>query len=178
MAELAARYRIIDDDAIQAVISDATSRRYCVAGPSRRRTSTRARAGDAATRRSGTPHRAALRLGGHRAAARRPGSAPRGVRQVAAPGHRAGTLGVWAQARPPRRHHRSVRRPAGHGEDDGRRDRRAVRPDLYRIDLAAVVSKYIGETEKNREDLPRGGSGRRLAVRRSRCDLRKAFGSA
>ena len=33
--------------------------------------------------------------------------------------------------------------------------------DLYRIDLSAVVSKYVGETEKNLENhLPRGGAGR------------------
>ena len=47
--------------------------------------------------------------------------------------------------------HRALRRPERDRQDDGRRgDRRPrSRLDLYRVDLAAVVSKYIGETEKN-----------------------------
>ncbi|MEZ4683777.1 MAG: ATP-binding protein [Caldilineaceae bacterium] len=32
-----------------------------------------------------------------------------------------------------------------------------LRLDLYKIDLSSVVSKYIGETEKNLEDLHRSG---------------------
>ena len=48
--------------------------------------------------------------------------------------------------------------------------------DLYRIDLSAVVSKYIGETEKNlRARVRRRGRQRRdPAVRRGRCAVRQA----
>ena len=51
-----------------------------------------------------------------------------------------------------------------------------LRRDLYRIDLAAVISKFIGETEKNsRARLRRGpGRWRSVAVRRSRCAVCKA----
>ena len=47
---------------------------------------------------------------------------------------------------------------------------------LFQIDLATVVSKYIGETEANLErDLPRGGTQPEPAVfRRSRCAVRQA----
>ena len=48
-------------------------------------------------------------------------------------------------------HRRALRRRVGHRQDAGRRgDRqRGGGLDLYRIDLARTVSKYIGETEKN-----------------------------
>ena len=52
--------------------------------------------------------------------------------------------------------------------------------DLYRIDLAAVVSKYIGETEKNLErDLRRGRAVRRgAALRRGGRAVRQALRGA
>ena len=43
---------------------------------------------------------------------------------------------------------RALRRAFGDREDDGCRE---LGLDLYKIDLSAVVSKYIGETEKNLE---------------------------
>ena len=48
--------------------------------------------------------------------------------------------------------------------------------DLYRVDLATVVDKYVGETEKNLERIftEAGGRQRRAAVRRGRRDLRQA----
>ena len=50
--------------------------------------------------------------------------------------------------------------------------------DLYRIDLSAVVSKYIGETEKNLQaGLRRGRGGRRrccCSTRRTRCSASAA----
>ena len=49
----------------------------------------------------------------------------------------------------------------GHGQDDGGRVvARELGLDLFRIDLSAVVSKYIGETEKNLERVFRGRGGR------------------
>ena len=59
--------------------------------------------------------------------------------------------GFGAQDQPRARHQRAVRGPERHGQDDGRRGARraSCALDLYRIDLSAVVSKYIGETEKN-----------------------------
>ena len=48
------------------------------------------------------------------------------------------------------RRHGAVRRRERHRQDARRRGaRRELGLDLYRIDLAATVSKYIGETEKN-----------------------------
>ena len=45
---------------------------------------------------------------------------------------------------------RAVYRRQRHGQDAGCRSAgRQLNLDLYRIDLSAVVSKYIGETEKN-----------------------------
>ena len=45
---------------------------------------------------------------------------------------------------------RAFRRTQRHRQDSGGRGAgRRTRLDLYRIDLSAVVSKYIGETEKN-----------------------------
>ena len=51
-----------------------------------------------------------------------------------------------------------------------------LRLDLYRIDLSAVVSKYIGETEKNLRARLRRGRGRRRdpVLRRGRCAVRQA----
>ncbi len=44
----------------------------------------------------------------------------------------------------------ALRRPVGYWQDDGRRGHRwRAGLDLYAIDLSTVVSKYIGETEKN-----------------------------
>src|SRR5207237_279661 len=46
----------------------------------------------------------------------------------------------------------AVRRRFRHRQDDVRRgDRRRPRPDLYTVDLATAVDKYVGETEKNLE---------------------------
>ena len=58
--------------------------------------------------------------------------------------------GFRAQARPRARAERPVRRRERHRQDPGGGGAGAeLRLDLYRIDLSAVVSKYIGETEKN-----------------------------
>ena len=45
----------------------------------------------------------------------------------------------------------AVRRRVGHRQDDGapRCSPRELGLDLFRVDLATIVSKYIGETEKN-----------------------------
>ena len=83
---------------------------------------------------------------GQRAAAHRPGhparaTAPPSTTTGASPTAAPRGLGITAL----------VRRGQRHRQDDGRRgDRRhELGLDLYRIDLSAVVSKYIGETEKN-----------------------------
>ena len=48
--------------------------------------------------------------------------------------------------------HRAVRRRLGHRQDHvGRGDRRRPGLDLYTVNLATVVDKYVGETEKNLE---------------------------
>ena len=54
--------------------------------------------------------------------------------------------------------------------------RSALDLDLYHVDLASVVSKYIGETEKESAPDLRCGRGERggLALRRSRRHLRQA----
>ena len=58
--------------------------------------------------------------------------------------------GDSAQDKPRAGHQRAVRGGERDRQDDGRgSDRRRARLNLYRIDLSAVVSKYIGETEKN-----------------------------
>ena len=59
--------------------------------------------------------------------------------------------GFAAQERARPRHQRALRRRQRHRQDDGRRGARRASCglDLYRIDLSQVVSKYIGETEKN-----------------------------
>ncbi len=45
---------------------------------------------------------------------------------------------------------RPLPRAERHRQDDGRRgDRRELDLDVYRVDLSQLVSKYIGETEKN-----------------------------
>ena len=52
------------------------------------------------------------------------------------------SLGKWPA--------RAIRRTVRNRQDHGRRDHRPrTHLDLYKIDLSSVVSKYIGETEKN-----------------------------
>ena len=87
-------------------------------------------------------------------------------------------LGVRRQVRARPRRDRAVRRRQRHRQDDGRRGagRTTLGLDLYRIDLAGVVSKYIGETEKNLQRRLRRGRGQRRdpAVRRGRRAVRQA----
>jgi ATPase family associated with various cellular activities (AAA) len=56
-----------------------------------------------------------------------------------------------------------VRRRKPDREDDGGRGiANDLGPSLYRVDLAAIISKYIGETEKNLSrlfDAAEGGRG-------------------
>ena len=60
-------------------------------------------------------------------------------------------LGFRAPAQPWQGRHRPLYGRLGHRQDDGGRgDRgRELGVDLFKVDLSAVVSKYIGETEKN-----------------------------
>jgi SpoVK/Ycf46/Vps4 family AAA+-type ATPase len=52
------------------------------------------------------------------------------------------------------RRQRPVRRRLRHRQDHvGRGDRGELGLDLYRVDLATVVDKYVGETEKNLEKI-------------------------
>ena len=102
--------------------------------------------------------------------ARRPGPAPR-------PGPRR--LGDAAGQRQGPGRHRAVRRRLGHRQDAGRRGARRRRSGSTStsIDLATVVDKYIGETEKNLDRIfARGRPGqRRAALRRGRRHLRQAL---
>lgn len=63
---------------------------------------------------------------------------------------RAGAVAVRSAFRDGQRRERAVRWAIRHGQDHGRRgDRRRPGPELYKVDLSALVSKYIGETEKD-----------------------------
>ena len=67
--------------------------------------------------------------------------------------HRATVYDDWgfaAQERARPRDQRALRRPSGTGKTMAAEVLASeLRLDLYRIDLSSVVSKYIGETEKN-----------------------------
>ena len=86
---------------------------------------------------------------------------------------------TWASrpAAPRLRPERPLRRAAGHGQDDGRRRARARAraSSSTRSTSPAVVSKYIGETEKN---LERVFDGRRDAATRSSSSTRPTRSSA
>ena len=72
-----------------------------------------------------------------------------------------------------------VRRRVGHREDDGGRQviARDLGLELFRIDLATVVSKYIGETEKNLDRIFAAADGleRDPLLRRGRRAVRQAL---
>ena len=97
--------------------------------------------------------------------------------QVRAPHPGLRGLGLRAADEPRARHQRAVRRRERHRQDHGRRGlANELRLDLYRIDLSAVVSKYIGETEKNLRRLFDARRGRRRdpVLRRGRRAVRQA----
>ncbi len=69
-------------------------------------------------------------------------------------------MGVRASGRRLRVAPGDVLRRLGNGQDDVGRGRGArLGLDLFRIDLSAVVSKYIGETEKNLERIFKAAEG-------------------
>ena len=129
--------------------------------------------------RAGSPRRSsAARLGTISCCRRRRCAAPRAGRGHPQPARRLRRLGVRAAHQ--RRHRRqgAVRRRVGHRQDDGgRRIARELGLDLYRIDLSGVVSKYIGETEKNLDRIFRAArAANAIAVpRRSRSAVRQAL---
>ena len=101
---------------------------------------------------AGPPGRAGGRLGRHRAAGvgAQPAARPGGQ----GPQSRPGAAGVAdAQGRRARSgRDGAVRRRLRHRQDHVRRgDRRRTGLDLYTVNLATVVDKYVGETEKNLE---------------------------
>ena len=101
---------------------------------------------------SGPRHRADGDLGRSGPA----GAASRGLRRIGVHvRHRAGCHGAWGFAAKSGavRHQRPLRRASGTGKTMAAEVlANELHLDLYRIDLACIVSKYIGETQKN---LPR-----------------------
>ena len=120
--------------------------------------------GAAPPRRPRRTDRRRLRLGRHRPAGREPEpSCEEIAAQVRAPGDGLRGRGASARQLPRGRGISALfAGPTRHRQDDGGRGARQRRSDLdlYRIDLAGVVNKYIGETEKNlRADLRRRRGG-------------------
>ena len=105
------------------------------------------------------------------------------LRQIVAHAkHAAQVFGTWgtSAARHARgnRAERTVLRRQRHGQDDGRGIilARELDRDLYQIDLATVVSKYIGETEKHLRSIFNAAekSGAILLFRRGGLAVRQA----
>ena len=78
-------------------------------------------------------------------------AATRAVRDVPTPRPRARGVGLRQAAERRQGRHRALRRHLGDRQDDGRRGRSRASCSLalFRIDLSGIVSKWIGETEKN-----------------------------
>ncbi|MCK7504527.1 MAG: ATP-binding protein [Desulfobacterales bacterium] len=100
--------------------------------------------------------------------------------QVAARSPRVRRMGLPRAHEPRARHQRAVRGRERHRQDawPPRSSPTTLALDLYRIDLSAVVSKYIGETEKNlrRAVRRRGGRAARScsSTRPTRCSASAA----
>jgi len=102
------------------------------------------------------------------------------LRQIAAQvEERSKVYGEWAspRAQPRPGDQRALRRESGTGKTMAAEViANALRLNLYRIDLSAVVSKYIGETEKNLRRLfdAAEDGGAILFLRRGGRPLRQA----
>ncbi|MCK7494835.1 MAG: ATP-binding protein [Comamonadaceae bacterium] len=129
---------------------------------------------------AGAQGAAPLPVAGHRAAARPHRPAARAVQPRPVPRARLRRLGIRAQAGAGQGPHGAVRRRRPGTGKTMAADVIAgeLGLDLYRIDLSSVVSKYIGETEKNLAARLRRGRGHRArscsSTRPTRCSASAA----